>query len=36
MSGPEKTNEKKQDMALNSTSEAERKEELSSSPQTEP
>ncbi|XP_041845072.1 carbonic anhydrase 14 isoform X2 [Melanotaenia boesemani] len=33
---PEKTNEKKQDLALNSTSEAERKEESSPSPQTEP
>lgn len=33
---PEKAKEKKQDLALNSTSEAERKEESSPSPQTEP
>ncbi|XP_067367668.1 carbonic anhydrase 14 isoform X7 [Channa argus] len=36
MSQPEKANEKKQDMALNSTSEAEKKEESLASPQTEP
>ncbi|XP_026226865.1 carbonic anhydrase 14 isoform X2 [Anabas testudineus] len=36
MSRPEKANEKKQDMALNSTSEAEKKEEPSPPPQTEP
>ncbi|XP_032373862.1 carbonic anhydrase 14 [Etheostoma spectabile] len=36
MKGPEKAKEKKQDMALNSTSEAEKKEEPSPSPQTEP
>ncbi|KAK2844634.1 hypothetical protein Q5P01_011293 [Channa striata] len=36
MSQPEKANEKKQDMALNSTSEAEKKDESLPSPQTEP
>ncbi|XP_044214026.1 carbonic anhydrase 14 isoform X3 [Thunnus albacares] len=36
MKEPEKAKEKKQDMALNSTSEAEKKEEPSLSPQTEP
>ncbi|XP_056262032.1 carbonic anhydrase 14 [Pseudoliparis swirei] len=36
MKEPEKDNEKKQDMALNQTSEAEKKEEPSPSPQAEP